>query len=203
MSTSTAQPDVAKCTADKPTGCKHFDSKGHIELILGPMFSGKTTELLRRLRRYEIGRHTCLLIKHGADVRYSDCDVYTHDKIRREATSCETRLSEISAKDLASATIIGIDEGQFFEDLPDFCESMSNAGKIVIVSALSGTFERKLFESVQRTMPYAESWTQLCAICMECGRDAAFTKRSSSCTELVQIGGKSKYKALCRQCWFK
>lgn len=176
---------------------------GHIELILGPMFSGKTTELLRRLRRYEIAHHKCLLIKHGADVRYSDCDVQTHDKLRREAAACIETLSEIGDETLSKATVVGIDEGQFFDDLPEFCERMSNAGKIVVVSALSGTFERKLFASIERVLPLAEIWTQLTAVCMDCGKEAPFTKRTSGGSDVVEIGGKDKYKAVCRECWFK
>jgi thymidine kinase len=176
--------------------------EGHIELILGPMFSGKTTELLRRLRRYEIARHKCLLIKHKSDDRYSESDVQTHDKIVRKAISC-TLLSELEFDDFKNVSVIGIDEGQFFEDLPEFCDRMSSAGKIVVVSALSGTFKRELFASVKRVLPYAESWTHLKAVCMDCGREAPFTKRIVGGEQEVEIGGEDKYKAVCRQCWSK
>ena len=175
---------------------------GHVEMIIGPMFSGKTTELLRIIRRYEIARQNCLLIKHGVDVRYSACDISTHDKIQREAVSC-TSLLGLGEEIFEDMTVIGIDEGQFFEDLSEFCEQMSDKGRIVVVSALSGTFERKLFKSVEEMLPHVDVLTHLTAVCMDCGKDAPFTKRTSVCKSIVEIGGKDKYKAVCRHCWLK
>merc|ERR1712110_1141407 len=110
------------------------------------MFSGKSTELLRKVRIFEVARHNCLVIKYGKDTRYSDTELSTHDRQMRTAVST-TQLSDIET--LASKyTVIGIDEGQFFEDVTEFSMRMANAGKVVIIAALDGTFEQKPFMNI-------------------------------------------------------
>ena len=97
--------------------------------------------------------------------------------------------------------VIGIDEGQFFPDLLPFCESAANAGKVVIVSALDGTFQRKTFGHVCDLIPMAESIMKLTSVCMLCQRDAAFSLRTTAETETEVIGGSDKYLAVCRRCY--
>lgn len=114
-----------------------------IDLVLGPMFAGKSTELLRKIKRYRVASKKCLLIKYANDTRYSEECVSTHDKQMQKAVSCKD-LMEV--KDIADEyEVIGVDEGQFFDNLLEFCETMANQGKCVIVAALDGTFERKPF----------------------------------------------------------
>ncbi|MES1920331.1 hypothetical protein MHBO_002011 [Bonamia ostreae] len=171
---------------------------GHVELILGPMFSGKTTELFRRIRRYTFANLQCYLIKYKNDNRYSSV-ASTHDKIRLEAVSC-TNLGE-AEKSSAGYDVIGIDEGQFFPDIVEFCQKMAENGKIVVVSALNGTYQRKPFDVISRLVPISEKMTKLSAICMVCYGEAHFTKRTVSSNKLELIGGSEFYIATCRKCF--
>lgn len=175
------------------------DMQGEIQLILGPMFSGKTTELFRRVKRYTIAEKSCLVVKYHRDTRYSADAASTHDKQTYEAVSAE-KLWDVSYS-LSDYDVIGIDEGQFFPDLLEFCEFAANEGKIVIVAALDGTFQRKAFGPVLDLVPLAESVTKLTAVCMVCFQDAHFTKRIGSETEIEVIGGADKYIAVCRKCF--
>eukprot|EP01104_Vermistella_antarctica_P014877 TRINITY_DN4761_c0_g1_i1.p1 TRINITY_DN4761_c0_g1~~TRINITY_DN4761_c0_g1_i1.p1 ORF type:complete len:232 (+),score=47.13 TRINITY_DN4761_c0_g1_i1:35-697(+) len=172
---------------------------GHIQAILGPMFSGKTTELLRRIRRYNVAKMKCLVLKYDKDSRYSDTMAATHDKQLCVARPCGNLFE---AKDEAiDYDVIGIDEGQFFPDLIAFSEEMANSGKIVIIAALDATFQRKPFGSVVELVPLAEDITKLSAVCMMCFGNASFTKRLGSETEVELIGGADKYVAVCRTCF--
>ena len=98
-------------------------------------------------------------------------------------------------------SVIGVDEGQFFNDVVEFCENMANQGKIVIVAALDGTFERKPFRSILDLVPLAESVVKLTAVCNICHREAAFTKRKGNETAVEIIGGTDMYMAVCRRCY--
>ena len=111
------------------------------------------------------------------------------------------RLGELQerAKDY---DVIGIDEGQFFPDVVDWCEEMANRGKIVLVAALDGTFQRRPFQDILSLVPLAEEVTKLQAVCMACFKDAAFSKRISEEAGLEVIGGADKYMAVCRQCYY-
>ncbi|KZS14802.1 Thymidine kinase [Daphnia magna] len=173
-------------------------------IIFGPMFSGKTTELIRRLKRYEVANHKCLIIKYAKDLRYeSKCGegVATHDHQSRAAVAA-TALSSITH--LANnCSVIGIDEGQFFPDVVEFSEAMANAGKIVVVAALDGTYQRSGFGNFLNLVPLAENVVKLTAVCMHCYGEAAFTQRLGSETEVELIGGSEKYMAVCRECYRK
>lgn len=173
--------------------------RGHIQVIFGPMFSGKTTELFRRVRRYTVANKKCLVIKYIKDTRYSEEQAATHDRQTLAARSCSL-LSEC-ADVLGDYDVIGIDEGQFFPDVVSFADSAALSGKIVIVAALDGTFQRKPFGSVLELVPLAEHVTKLNAVCMRCFRDASFTKRLGSETEVEVIGGSDKYISVCRACF--
>lgn len=149
------------------------------------------------MRRYQIALKECVLIKYINDVRYSKESVSTHDQVQQRAIPTD-RLEKI-AHLVQKYDVIGIDEGQFFPDLVDFCEAAANGGKIVIVSALDGTFQRKPFGDVLRLIPMAESVVKLKAVCMVCCKDAAFTKRITDEQQTEVIGGADKYIAVSSQ----
>ena len=169
---------------------------GMIDIIIGPMFAGKTTELIRRIRRYEVANKSCLLVKYDRDLRYGTDLISTHDNQGLKAISTET-LSEIDDK-AKTYDVIGIDEGQFFSDIVEFSENMANDGKIIIISALSGTYRRENFGRIPEIFPLAENITKLTAVCMDCKASASFTTRISSSKETELIGGKEHYKPVCR-----
>ncbi|AMB18394.1 M061R [Myxoma virus] len=172
---------------------------GQIHLIIGPMFAGKSTELIRLVKRYQIARYKCLVVKYEKDVRYGN-DVRTHDN------TCISAVPTASLDDVESISehveVIGIDEGQFFPNIVSFCERMANAGKVLIVAALDGTFQRKPFTNICELIPLAENVTKLNAVCMYCYKDASFSKRLGNETEIEIIGGSDKYKSVCRKCYF-
>ncbi|XP_074647326.1 thymidine kinase, cytosolic-like [Tubulanus polymorphus] len=173
---------------------------GQIQVIFGPMFSGKTTELIRRLKRYQIAKYRCLVIKYAKDIRYDKDGVSTHDKQTLTAKGC-LELSEITVDEIENFDVIGIDEGQFFPDVVGFCERMADSGKIVIIAALDGTYQRKGFGNILQLVPLAESIVKLNAVCMICFGTASFTKRTTMDEEVEVIGGADKYLAVCRDCY--
>ncbi|KAJ1128806.1 hypothetical protein NDU88_007181 [Pleurodeles waltl] len=175
--------------------------RGQIQVIFGPMFSGKSTELMRRVRRFQIAQYKCLVVKYDKDIRYTLNGLATHDRSTMEAVAA-SRLCEVHHLAL-SCSVIGIDEGQFFPDTVDFCEEMANAGKTVIVAALDGTFQRKAFGNILSLVPLAESVVKLNAVCMECYREASYTQRLGAEKEVEVIGGSDKYHAVCRPCYFR
>ena len=181
--------------------------RGEIQLILGPMFSGKTTELLRRMRRYAAAGKRCVVLKHALDDRYTAGDssvASTHDRQTCSAVPVADLIGD-AYDHCRDADVVGIDEGQFFPDVVEFCERLANddAGKIVVVASLDGTYRREPFGRVLELVPRAESVVKLCAVCVECHRDAAFTKRLGAETEVALIGGADKYAAVCRRCWHR
>ncbi|XKL67139.1 hypothetical protein PGB90_010559 [Kerria lacca] len=174
--------------------------RGQIQVIFGPMFSGKTTELIRRLKRYMFAQHRCLIIKYHKDSRYSAECIATHDGEKLLATSCSNLYDVINF--VEDFNVIGIDEGQFFQDsIVNFSEEMANKGKIVIVAALDATFQRTEFGKILQLVPLAESVVKLNAVCMSCFHDASFTKRISNEQEVEIIGGTDKYMSVCRECY--
>ncbi|KAM5306898.1 thymidine kinase, cytosolic [Glossophaga mutica] len=175
-------------------------TRGQIQVILGPMFSGKSTELMRRVQRFQIAQYKCLVIKYAKDTRYSNL-FSTHDRNTMEALPA-CRLRDATQEALG-ADVIGIDEGQFFPDVVEFSETMANLGKTVIVAALDGTFQRKAFGAILNLVPLAESVVKLNAVCMECFGEAAYTKRLGLEKEVEVIGGADKYHAVCRLCYFQ
>uniref|UniRef100_A0A1A7WCU0 Thymidine kinase n=1 Tax=Iconisemion striatum TaxID=60296 RepID=A0A1A7WCU0_9TELE len=174
-------------------------ARGQIQIIFGPMFSGKSTELMRRVRRFQVAQYKCLVVKYARDTRYSDTGMATHDKNTMEAVPANC-LGDVRSVAL-QACVIGIDEGQFFPDTVEFCEEMANLGKTIIVAALDGTFQRKPFGNILNLVPLAESVVKLHAVCMQCYKDAAYTKRIGAEKEVEVIGGADKYQAVCRKCY--
>jgi thymidine kinase len=185
--------------------------KGQIQIIMGPMFSGKTTELMRRLKRYQIANQECLVIKYAKDSRYdAEAELTTHDMQKIEAVP--TLILTDLRNRAANYSVIGIDEGQFFPDIVAFAETMANDGKVVIVAALDGNFRRKFFGNFLHLIPLAESVTKLTAVCVMCNEEASFTKlkkemeskfETGNTNKYVEelIGGADKYMAVCRRCY--
>jgi thymidine kinase len=176
-----------------------IQSAGRIELILGCMFAGKSTEMLRRVRKHEITGKKVLIVKFSADMRYSGkCEVVTHDAYSRSATACIefAHLGRV----WQDYEVIGVDEGQFFPDIVEFCEMAANAGKIIIVASLGGTFLRGPFTKILELIPKCEKIKKLAAICKLCKSTASFTFRFASKDDKSMIGGSDKYMPLCREC---
>ena len=178
-----------------------FRARGQIQVILGPMFSGKTTELIRRLKRYQFANHKCLIVKYQRDIRYDKENISTHDHQTMQAVAC-LQLEHLLKGNLADQfSVIGIDEGQFFPDTVSFTERMANLGKTVIVAALDGSYQRTGFGDILNLIPLSESVIKLTAVCMNCFDEASFTKRIGLEKELEVIGGAEKYMAVCRKCY--
>lgn len=175
------------------------EPRGQIQLIIGPMFSGKTTELMRRLKRYEVANHKCLIVKYAGDTRYDEENISTHDRQAMAAVKA-TSLSNLKSAS-SDFRVIGIDEGQFFPDIVEFAEYMADAGKVVVIAALDGTYQRQGFPSILTLVPLSESVIKLSAVCMVCYAEAAYTKRRGQEKEVEVIGGTDKYMAVCRTCY--
>lgn len=166
-------------------------SAGRIDVIVGPMFAGKTTELLRRIHRAELGHRKCIVFKYSGDTRYTEDKVCTHDKKMHVAIPSKSLMNHIDM--CRSYDVIGIDEGQFFPDIVEFCETLANTGKQVIVAGLDGDFRRKPFGKLLELVPKCESVKKLTAICAKTGQEASFTKRTIENSEIEVIGGAEMY----------
>ena len=167
--------------------------QGRIELIIGCMFAGKSTELLRRINRHELAGRKCLVVKPLCDTR-SD-GLWTHDHVKKNAIVAD-KLSDI---DTPNCDVIGIDEIQFF-DQPHIIEKWANCGLIVICAGLAATYQRRPWSIVTELVAISENITRLTAVCKGCGGDGAFTHRFAQ-DDKDLIGGGEAYDALCRKCW--
>jgi len=176
--------------------------EGRIEVVFGPMFSGKSSELIRRVRRHQIAKKECLVLNYAKDTRYTDSDACcTHDKNMLKATRINL-LSQVDSL-VENQDVVAIDEGQFFDDLVYHAEKWANQGKIVIIAALDATFEMKPFGNICELLPLAESVKKLSAVCLDCGEKASFTKRVTNDKEIELIGHLDIYKPVCRKCFHK
>ena len=175
--------------------------RGEIQLIIGCMFSGKTTELMRRCKRYRIAGKKCVVVKHIDDTRYSATKASTHDRVLMDALSVP-QLSKVPKHAIESAEVICVDEGQFYPDIVNFCETHAQRGRTIIVAALDGDFKRKPFGHICELIPMAERVEKLSAICQMCHSEAHFTMRTSNkkCTAVKIVGGSNLYAAVCRNC---
>lgn len=165
---------------------------------MGPMFSGKTTELLRLTERHERAGRPRKLIKPIIDERYSKSRVDTHDKRSHEALRANC-LAEVI--ETIEERVIGIDEGQFFPDLIEGCLRLVGKGKIVVVAGLSSDAEMKPFGQMLNLLAVCEYSVKLNAVCKDCGEEAPFTVKIGGSDVLVDVGSEDKYKAVCRSCY--
>lgn len=175
------------------------DKSGWIEVVCGSMYSGKTEELIRRLRRAEIAKQKVLIIKPKIDDRYSSEHLVSHSdqRIPSVAVSTAEQILEMS-KD---AQVIGIDEGQFFDmELVRVCQDLADQGKRVIVAGLDQDYRGEPFEPIPQLLAVAEYITKTLAICLQCGSPANRTQRLSTDSDRVVVGGSKMYEARCRHC---
>lgn len=175
----------------------------HIEIICGPMYSGKTSELIRRVRRYGVANKKVLVVKYAKDVRYNQGEsISNHDRVSIPARECML-LSDLSKdnNELDDVDVIGIDEGQFFSDIVDFADNAANNGKIVIISCLDGDSQRNPWEHIMQLIPRAEKVDKLSAICVKCFGEACYSHRSVKSDARELIGGSDIYMPLCRKCF--
>ena len=181
---------------------KHKESNGKIYLIIGPMFSGKSTELIRNIKRFKIKKLSTAVVSTKLDNRFTDNDsITTHDNIEYPAFRCE-KIYDLREK-LLNFDVIAIDEGQFYSDIVEESELLANMGKIVIISALSGNFKREPFEVISRLISKSDSIQNLNAICYFCNDDANFSLRITNQKEEIVVGGDNIYKPACRSCFNK
>jgi thymidine kinase len=197
---------MADCNSPRPAILieqkKDNATKGEIQVIFGPMFSGKSTELLRRIRRFKVRNDSCVLLKTKDERYINDNDkVVTHDEFNYlEALSCDFLFEKIDRA--LGYDVIGIDEGQFFSDIIEFSECMANMGKIVIIACLDSDFRREPFGKICEMIAKAEKVTKLTSICHYCKEDASFSARISRETAIKVIGGRDKYRPVCRACYY-
>jgi thymidine kinase len=174
---------------------------GWIEVITGCMFSGKTEELIRRLRRAKIAKQKVVIFKPNIDTRYSSNSIVSHS---------EQSLPSILIKDvkeildlIEDAQVIGIDEAQFFSnDLIDVCNKLADDGKRVIVAGLDMDYKGIPFEPMPQILSVAEYITKSLAICVVCGNPADRTQRKTHSSERVVVGAADVYEARCRKCHY-
>ncbi len=179
--------------------------KGWIEVITGSMFSGKTEELIRRLKRANFARQKVEIFKPVLDNRYSSQKVTSHDANSIHSTPVQT-ANEIISFYYANPglEVIGVDEAQFFDDgLVDVCNKLADSGVRILVAGLDMDFKGRPFGPIPSLMATAEYITKVHAICMHCGNLAQFSHRKSLSESLVLIGEKEEYEPLCRECFYK
>jgi len=165
------------------------------------MFSGKSEELIRRLRRAQIARRTVQIFKPRLDNRFSDDHITSHSEMRLPSASLE-RSAELLAQVRDDTEVVGIDEGQFFDaDLPAVCNTLAGRGKRVIVAGLDQDYLGRPFEPMPALLSIAEYITKTLAICMVCGGPANHTQRLVASRERVLVGATGAYEARCRDCF--
>jgi thymidine kinase len=178
----------------------HHHSSGWVEVICGSMFSGKTEELIRRLKRAQIARQKLQCFKPVIDDRYSKDHIASHDATRILSTPVE-KPSQILEAIEDNTRVVGIDEGQFFdESLVDVCQKLANRGIRVIVAGLDMDYLGQPFEPMPKLLAVAEHVTKLSAVCIVCGSPASRTQRNVSLNDRVAVGSKDLYEARCRMC---
>ncbi|KAL2340373.1 hypothetical protein Fmac_008313 [Flemingia macrophylla] len=178
------------------------DSSGEIHVIVGPMFAGKTTSLLRRIESELNAKRSVAMLKSSKDTRYAIDSVVTHDGLKFPCWALPDLLSfrdKYGHQAYQKLDVIGIDEAQFFDDLYEFCcKAADEDGKTVIVAGLDGDYLRRSFGSVLHIIPLADSVTKLTARCELCGKRAFFTLRKTDQRETELIGGSDVYMPVCR-----
>jgi thymidine kinase len=173
---------------------------GRIEIVAGPMFSGKSEELIRLLRRSAIARQRVQVFKPALDNRYSEGDVVSHSQWRVpcEVVDC---ADEVLKRLDPRTEVVGIDEGQFFDDeLPKVCTHLASLGKRVIVAGLDMDYRGVPFGPMPELLAIAEEVHKIQAICTRCGAPASYTQRMTEDDERVLVGATDVYEARCRRC---
>ena len=177
-----------------------MNNSGSIEVICGPMFSGKTEELIRRLVRGQIAKKTVRIFKHSTDNRYSKDYIVSHNKnqIKCHSINSTKTIIEYSKK----IDIIGIDEAQFFDQsIINICNELANNGKRIIIAGLDRDYKAIPFGPMASLLTHADFISKLNAICMKCGSRASFSQRLTKDDSQILVGESEKYEARCRNCY--
>ncbi|MCW8309838.1 thymidine kinase [Sphingobacterium sp. InxBP1] len=174
---------------------------GSIEVICGSMFSGKTEELIRRLKRAQYARLHVEIFKPAVDKRYDEQRVVSHDSNSIPSTPVDHSSAILLLS--ADTQVVGIDEAQFFDDgLTEVCVKLANSGIRVIIAGLDMDYKGQPFGPIPSLMAVAEHVTKVHAVCMQCGAPANYSYRLSKDTETVLLGEKEAYEPVCRQCYY-
>jgi thymidine kinase len=174
---------------------------GWIEVVCGSMFSGKSEELIRRLRRAQIARQKVQIFKPQFDTRYANDEIVSHSEMRIPSGNVGSSAELLNAVD-EDTEVVGIDEGQFFDaELPAVCNALADRGKRVIVAGLDQDYLGKPFEPMPQLLAIAEYITKTLAICMVCGDPANHTQRLVVSSDRLLLGAQGTYEARCRRCF--
>jgi thymidine kinase len=195
----TIEPDENEVPARK----EHPGTRqaGWVEVIAGSMFSGKSEELIRRLRRARIARQKVQVFKPEIDARFSNNHIVSHSEMKHESSNVRT-AEEIRANVLPDTEVVGIDEGQFFDnDLIVIANELAERGVRVIIAGLDQDYTGRPWEPMPQLLAIAEYITKTHAICMKCGQAANYTQRTFESEERVAVGGAGMYEARCRTCF--
>ncbi len=177
-------------------------SRGWIEVICGSMFSGKTEELIRRLKRVKIAHLNVEIFKPTVDTRYAENDVVSHDASMINATPVDNSQNILLLTQ--DAHVVGIDEAQFFDaEIVNVCETLANKGIRVIVAGLDMDFKAQPFGPMPQLLAVADSITKLHAICVKCGNIASLSYRKSDIENQFLLGESSLYEPRCRKCYLE
>lgn len=175
---------------------------GRIEVVCGSMFSGKTEELIRRMKRARIARQRVEIFKPSIDTRYSEEDVVSHDRNAIRSTPVDSSASILLLS--SDIDVVGIDEAQFLDDgLPDVCNQLANRGVRVIVAGLDMDFRGVPFGPMPALCAIADEVTKVHAICVRCGSLAYLSHRLVKNDRRVMLGETGEYEPLCRECYMK
>src|SRR5690349_3382291 len=176
-------------------------NQGWIEVVVGSMFSGKSEELIRRLRRAQIARQKVQIFKPLLDTREASDHIVSHSEMRIGSRTVASSQDLLRAVD-QDTEVVGIDEGQFFDPgLPAICDQLANRGVRVIVAGLDQDYLGQPFEPMPQLLAVAEYISKTLAVCMVCGEPANHTQRLVKSHELVLVGATDSYEARCRRCF--
>lgn len=191
---------IAQVNDGEPTHQSRV-STGWIEVIAGSMFSGKSEELIRRLRRAKIARQKVQVFKPDIDSRYSQDHIVSHSEMRHESANIRS-AAEVMAKVEPDTEVVGIDEGQFFDnELVNVANQLALRGVRVIIAGLDQDYTGKPWEPMPQLLAVAEYITKTHAICMKCGQPANYSQRTFESEERVAVGAGGMYEARCRACF--
>ncbi len=174
---------------------------GWLEVICGPMFSGKSEELIRRMRRALIARKRVQVFKPVIDNRYSTDEIVSHSDLRIKSQAVNSAREILDLLDIRTE-VVGIDEANFLgPDLPEAANRLADMGKQVVVAGLDTDYLGRPFEPIPALLAQAEEITKTLAICVQCGGPAKFTQRLVDSSELIVVGAAGLYEARCRRCF--
>ena len=183
------------------TSARTAAAGGWVEVITGSMFSGKSEELIRRLRRAQIARQRVQIFKPAVDSRYGDDHIVSHSELRIPSERA-ANSAELLAKVRPETEVVGIDEGQFFDaSLVEVADALANRGLRVIVAGLDQDYRGRPFEPMPQLMAIAEYVDKTLAVCMRCGAPANRSQRLVEHDARVVVGGAGQYEARCRRCF--